>query len=150
MAATWKEQLQDALIKENGQKKGLVLSKKYSESFPQSYFDDFSVQQAISDINHIENLSDKKRLAIHLYFEPHGKENILHLRLFQWQKPIALSDILPMLENLNLRTDSERPYEITVSNHQIFYIDDFSVIYTKCILDLDQIRDLFQESFSHI
>jgi len=150
MALTWKEQLQTKLIQHHGNKKGLALSKNYSHGFPLSYIDDYSVDVAINDINYIEQLSADKPLEIQLYFLPHDTENPLHLRLFQWQKPIPLSDILPMLENLNLRTDNESPHKIILPNDQHVWISDFTVIYTKGIIDIDKIQDLFQDAFTKI
>ncbi|VVC76874.1 NAD-specific glutamate dehydrogenase [Aquicella siphonis] len=150
MTLTWKEQLQDKLIQKHGNKKGTALNNKYSQSFPSSYLDDYQVSMAISDIDNIEKLSAENPLEISFYFAPDNAENPLHLRLFQWQKPIPLSDILPMLENLNLRTDNERPHKVTLSNKQNIWISDFAVIYSKGSLEIDKINELFQEAFTKI
>lgn len=150
MALTWKDQLQSKLIKDNGNKKGLTLSKKYDNSFSQYYLDDCQVEMAATDISLIENLSDKKPLFIRLYYDTRGPEKTLHLRLIQSRKPISLSDTLPMLENLDLRTDSERSYKVTTSDKQTVYISDFTVIYTNGAIDIGKVEHLFQEAFSDI
>src|SRR5437773_1104867 len=108
MPKTWKEALKDKLLKEYGDKKGAVLSKEYIQGFPIGYTDDYTVDTAVNDIHYMLQLSAEKPLDIIFYLTPE-KEYPLHLRLYQWQKPIALSDILPMLENLDLRTFNERP-----------------------------------------
>lgn len=150
MTTSWKEGLKSALIKEYGNKKGPALFKQYGENFPDDYADNYPIERAVSDIHHIEKISDKNPLLIHLYFQPQGKENILHLRLFQQQRPIPLSDILPMLENLDLRTDSESAYELPCQNKSSIYISDFSIIYNRGSIDLDKVMGLFQEAFTHI
>lgn len=150
MTLTWKEQLQDRLIQKYGNKKGTSLNNKYAQSFPSSYIDDYQVSMALSDIDYIEKLSTENPLEISFYFAPDNTENPLHLRLFQWEKPIPLSDILPMLENLNLRTDNERPHKITLKNKQTIWISDFAVIYTKGSLEIDKINELFQEAFTKV
>lgn len=150
MALTWKELLQNKLIQKHGNKKGLELSKKYSQGFPPGYRDEYRPEIAVDDIDYIEQLSTGNPLEISFYFAPDRDEYPLHLRLFQWQKPIPLSDILPMLENLDLRTYKQRPHKITLDNNQYVWISDFSVVYTKSIFEINQVTDLFQEAFTKI
>ena len=149
MALTWKEQLQNRLIQQYGNKKGLALSKKYSHAFSAGYSDEYTVDTAVSDIDYLEQLSPEDTLRISFYYAPE-KEYPLHLRLFQWQKPIPLSDILPMLENLDLRTYSERPHKIMVGKDQPIWISDFAVVYTRSQFEIDKVKLLFQDAFSHV
>ena len=149
MALTWKEQLENKLIQQDGNKTGRALSKKYNFAFPPGYADEYSPDIALSDIEYIEQLSEANTLAIHFYFTPE-KEYPLHLRLFQWENAIPLSDILPMLENLDLRTYNERPHKITLEKNKHIWISDFAVVYTRKAFELDKVKDLFQDAFSHI
>lgn len=149
MTPTWKEQLQEQLIEEYGNKKGLALSKKYISGFPNSYSEDYPVEIAVMDIEYAERLSSKNPLEINFSLSK-DKETPLHLRLFQWQKPLPLSDVLPMLENLDLRTDNERPHKITVDNNQTIWISDFAVMYSRGSFDIDKVKDLFQQAFTKI
>src|SRR5579863_7372566 len=126
MPATWKEQLQKELVREYGQKKGPALYKKYHQAFPLGYSDDYTTEMAVSDIGFIDALSPDNTLMVRFYFAPE-KEYPLHLRLFQWQKPIPLSDVLPMLENLDLRTFNERPHKLTLNPETSIWISDFAV-----------------------
>jgi len=150
MANTWKEQLHNSLVKKYGNKKGPVLSKKYCDSFPHSYIDDSNVDTAINDIDYLEQLSAQKPLELNFYFLPEENVNALHLRLYQWQQPIPLSDVLPMLENLDLRTNNETPHKITLDNNQIIWISDFIVIYSKGTFEIEKTKELFQEAFTAI
>lgn len=150
MAATWKEQLQTKLIQQYGQKKGAALSQKYENSFTQYYIEHCPAEMSVIDINFIENLSDNNRLFIRLYYETVAAEKILHLRLIQLQEPISLSDVLPMLENLDLRTDSERTHKITLNGKQTVFINDFVVLYAHGNINIAKVQDLFQDAFSHI
>lgn len=150
MALTWKEQLQKGLIKQYGQKNGLRLGDKFIPLLPHGYCDDYSVDIARSDIAYLERLSDENPLEINFYFSPDETDPHLHLRLFQWQKPSSLSDILPMLENLDLRTDSERPNKIVLNQNESAWISDFSIAYVKSSFDMARVKDLFQEAFVKI
>lgn len=149
MTITWKEQLQEKLSDYFGDKKGRTLYKKYSDGFQAGYHDEYPIDVAVSDIKQIENLSADHPINVCFYFSPE-KEYPLHLRLFQWQKPIPLFDILPMLENLDLRTYNERPHKIKLKSDETIWISDFAVVYSKSKLEINKIQNLFQEAFTSI
>lgn len=149
MALTWKEQLQQQLIKEYGNKKGETLNQKYTDAFSHGYIDRYPVTVALNDIAKIEKLSDDNPIEVNFYYTADKTGNTLHLRLFQWQKPSPLSDVLPMLENMDLRIDNETPNKITFANEKNVWISDFEIIYFK-ELDIPAITELFDDAFTRI
>lgn len=149
MALSWKEKLENSLSKKYGDKKGQVLAKKYADGFSAGYQVDYSPEVATDDIEHLESLSEKKPLQLNLYYA-NSIEHPLHLRLYQWQKPIPLSDILPMLENFDLRTMNENPYKIITDQQRSLWISDFTVHYINETLDIKKYKALFQDAFVKI
>lgn len=149
MALTWNEQLLNTLINVHGKKKGAELNHKYSQSFPRGYTDEYSVDFAVNDIDYLEKLSENNTLCIDLYYAPEKYEHPLHLRLYQWQNAITLSDVLPMLEHLDLRTYNERPYKIELRMESI-WISDFAIEYTKGGIKVDEVKALLQDAFTTI
>ena len=109
MVNTWINTLQKKLIQKFGNKQGLALGEKYANAFSHSYQEDFSVSAAIKDIQLMEQLSPENPLEIDIYEQHKTNKNRLYLKLLQYSKPIPLSDVLPTLENMDLRTFSERP-----------------------------------------
>ncbi len=150
MALTWKEQLENQLIKQFGNKKGAALNKKFSPAFPHSYMDEYPIETAVADIGYMDQLSESKPLEVSFYFSPEKTEYPLHLRLYQWNKPAALSDILPMLENLDLRIDNETPHKLQISPKQTIWLSDFVIQYNKKPFDIPTISELFQDAFAQI
>lgn len=150
MAQSWKEQLRKELTKQFGAKKGQALDQKYGQGFPPGYNDIYTPAATIADIKEMEQLSDQHALQINFYLAPDSPEHPLRLRLYQWQNPMALSDILPILENFDLRVYSECPYQVITSNNDSIWISDFSVIYNKSKLDLDTLANLFYDAFSKV
>ena len=51
----------------------------------------------------------------------------LHLRLYRRGEPIAMSDLLPLLENFDLRILNERPYRVATADGAVFWIQDLEV-----------------------
>ncbi|MCP0913715.1 MULTISPECIES: NAD-glutamate dehydrogenase [Legionella] len=145
----WTQQLEERLLKQLGKSKGLALSKKYVQKFPAGYRDDFDAIRAEADIAKLETLSENHTLAISLYFKA-GEEGDLHLRLYQWRKPVPLSDVLPMLENFNLRTLAEHPYKIQLEKNKMVWIKDFHLEYKEGKLELEKVKVLFEDAFAKV
>lgn len=149
MGRGWKEELLAKLNQKLGSKKGSSLYEKYSASFPTSYTEDCDIETALADILQMEKLSADHPLEIDLYEANNDSEYPLHMRLFQFQQPIPLSDILPMLEHMDLRTYNEHPYEINLGKNKI-WISDFSVTYPHATIpDIAAVKDLFEDALVH-
>ncbi len=149
MTLNWKEQLQRQLVKKFGTKEGNRLAKKYDDAYPINYCTQNSIETAVNDLSVIEKLSAKDPFRIDLYHHP-TDEFPLHFKLFQYGKPLPLSDILPMIENMDLRTYSECPCEVSFGGEKV-WISDFSVTYSRDeSLDIPKIEHIFEEAFTKV
>jgi glutamate dehydrogenase len=148
MTPNWNESLCHQLIKREGQKRGQSLANTYQSAFPRSYSDDYSVAVALQDIDHIETLSSERPVALQLHYI--GTPKQLHLRLYQWETPIPLSDILPMLENFNLRAYSQDQHLIKPKERPLIWMSDFVLSYNETELALAPVKDLFEAAFIKI
>ncbi len=151
MPASWNEALQKKIINEFGEKKAAFISRKYARAFDAGYAETYPIETAFDDILHIEHLSSHTPLDTYFYYAKEKNDHTLHLRVFQWQEPIPLSDILPMLENLGLRTYKERPSKITLANNEYVWISDYTVVFaTSSEFDLNKVKELFREALKNI
>ncbi len=150
MAMTWKEELKSKLIKQFGDKKGSALDKKYSRAFPATYTDTFITEVALSDISYLEQMSAEKSLMLNFYFSEGNADYPLRLRIFQWQNPAPLSDVLPMLENMDLKTFSENSYTISLDGGKDVWISDLYIKYNRTSFDLAKTRALFEDALINV
>lgn len=150
MTLAWKEDLQKKLIHKYDQKKGSQLSKKYAHAFSNSYMDYYSPEVAQKDIKHMELLGEENQIETRFYVNHSKNDHPLHLKLYQWQDPIPLSDVLPMLENMGLRTLNERQTRIKLRQHHQIFISDFAVTCTNEKLQVQSIQELFDDAFTHV
>lgn len=135
--------LEKLLIQQFGEEKGLTLFHTYHEAFSTSYREDNPIEVAVDDIQRIENLNLTNPLDVNFY----QIGSTLHLRLFQYDKPIPLHDVLPMLENMGLRTLNEKTYEVVLP-HLTNWISDFNVSYNQQNnIDSAAVKDLFKDAF---
>lgn len=153
----WSERIRTAMEVagiENSQEIA-AMSQKYGQAFPAAYRETYLPKQSIHDIRKIENVLKTDAIDLDLYrpWDIDDPQQV-RLKIFSPNKPITLSDILPMLENMGLRVISELPFDIQPARvrHKIF-IHDF-VLETPAAQDLlkniAKIKPLFEEAFARI
>lgn len=148
---TWQDALHDALLEYFGEAKGVDLNNKYYHAFNAGYMEHYSARTAVYDIEHMEELNDESELGMSFYQPLEQYHNRLCFKLFGMNDPIPLSDVLPILENLGFRVIAEHSHEVTLSEEQKIWINEFDMILTAVeILDVDKVRDIFQEAFSKV
>lgn len=152
MAHSWVDELESQIRKNYADERSNQLCAKYRNAFPAGYRDDFTAQDAVADINYIEKVSSNNSLELSLYrLAGQAKLEIVRFKLFQLGVPIALSDVLPILENLGLKVWEERPHQITFADGSIIWASEFSMQLTDGgILDISQVKSLFLESFRFV
>jgi glutamate dehydrogenase len=88
----------------------------------------YTGEQAVYDINKIEQVLKDGQLELDLCKTDNCEKNKLRLKIYNRKSPVILSDILPILENMGLLVESERPFKILPKNTEdIIWIHDFLV-----------------------
>jgi glutamate dehydrogenase len=148
----WTDDLREALLDHCGEERGLGLYRRYGGGFRAAYSEHYVPRIAVHDIEQMETLTDEEHsLAMSLYRPLEAPEGVLQFKMFRCERPISLSDALPMLENMGLRVEEERPSEIHRADDTCVWMHDFSMRFGgKGELDLDEVRDKFQETFARI
>ncbi|MDT8410292.1 MAG: NAD-glutamate dehydrogenase [Wenzhouxiangellaceae bacterium] len=148
---SWDDELGEILVRRCGEEKGLELLRRFGRAFPLSYQGDVAPHVASFDVLAAAGLRDIHDLGMSLYKPRRRAQGILRFKLFKYDQPIPLSDVLPMLENLGMRIVSERPYELILGDGNRIWIQDFDMqppVSSEVHLDL--VRDQFQEAFEQI
>ncbi|MDJ0833539.1 MAG: NAD-glutamate dehydrogenase [Gammaproteobacteria bacterium] len=149
---SWSDDLHDALIEGFGEEQGMRLFRRYGDAFKAEYCEQYTVRTAVEDIRHMEDLDDgDPALAMSLYRPLEAPESLVRFKLFNLNKPVSLSDALPMLENMGLRVEEEHPSRILRSDAPFVWLHDFSMSFQgDWKIDLDDIRDKFQDAFLQV
>jgi len=150
-AKSWKDNLSDALKAEFGEEEGLALSARYNESFPASYEEETNNITAVNDIKHMEELSDENKLSMMLYHPQEESSDRLRFKLYNLDEPSALSDVLPMLENMGCNVIGETPYRVRSKLGRTRWIMDFSLaVEALNSKEFEDVKDKFQETFAQV
>lgn len=147
----WNDDLRDHLTEYYGEAQGIGYYSKYKNAFSTSYREVYTPRTVIYDISHIEKLNSEHVLEMslhHTYDDYRGK---LQLKLFNFISSSPLSDALPLLENMGLRVLDEQPSAVHFEDGQVVWVNDFQMVPRENIeINIDEIRDSFQEAFSRI
>jgi glutamate dehydrogenase len=148
---SWSDELHALLLEQHGEEQGNRLFARYGDAVPAAYRDDFPARNAVYDIQRIEDLDERGGLNMNLYRPLEATSELLRFKLFFAERPLPLSDAVPMLEDMGVEVVEERPYEIRRPGTDPVWIHDFGMTYARDReLDLGKVRDVFQEAFAAV
>lgn len=132
VAQRWTDYLQEVLNERWGEEVGTNLFRKYNRSFSQSYRQYFDPRFAVTDVEKIELLPESNNIQFNFYRIAEDPDNVIRLKIYTSNQTIALSDCLPMLENMGLRVIEEFAFDViteegkTKTKHVIhdFFLED--------------------------
>src|SRR6185437_6430177 len=87
-------------------------SRKWRDWFPTVYRDTYDAAQAKADVEPLQAALEGRDFGVRVGRRASMPPHRFTVRLFQPRKAIALSDILPLAENLGLRVLSEAPFRL--------------------------------------
>ncbi len=147
---TWSDRLRDAL--RNGlenEERAARLADRYAEAFSLAYQAEVDTAEAIVDLEQIEAIpADSEVPGLRLRAGSGGARGTLVLRLYRRGEPLAMSDILPLLENFGLRILNEQPYRVATPDGKVCWIQDVEVVHAAGrSLAPSAIDERFREAF---
>ena len=113
MCRTWRDRLRDSLSSVYGEASALSLLRRYGDAFPVSYREAIEPSLAVSDIALMERGKAAPTSTLTVDLSAPDESGLLHLKLFQLDRPITLSEALPLIENMGLKIEyMGGPYEV--------------------------------------
>ncbi len=149
-ARSWIDRLRDVLVETHGEDQGTLLWRAYGRAFPASYQERHGPQVAVFDIDRLEATLTSRELGMSLYRPVEAGDSEARLKLYLAGRPLPLSDVLPVLENLGLRVISEEPHAVR-PNGKVAWLHDFGLESADgAAIDITALRDRFHEAFRRI
>ncbi|WP_143498431.1 NAD-glutamate dehydrogenase domain-containing protein, partial [Pseudomonas sp. Irchel s3b5] len=150
---SWQDDYAALTVESFGEAQGTNVLADFPKGFPAGYRERFAAHSAVVDMQHLLCLSDKKPLVMSFYqpLAQFSGQRELHCKLYHADTPLALSDVLPILENLGLRVLGEFPYHLRHNSGREFWIHDFAFTAAEGLdLDIQRLNDTLQDAFVHI
>ena len=149
---SWSDLLEDVLVAEHGEQLGIRRLRRFEHAFPPSYQRHFDSKSAVFDIERIEEAISSEDLAMNLYRPAGAPAELLHFKIYILDKPVPLSDVLPMLENMGLKVIGEVPYDIEMPDRERpIWMHDFDMVAEgSAAIDLESNREAFHDAFARV
>jgi glutamate dehydrogenase len=122
---SWTDGLCEALV--TGRGRGSALFARYRDAFPIDYREVYPPATALTDIGVIEALTPERPLGVELYREDGGSLRSAGLKVFSHNRPIPLSERVPVLENMGFRVVDERTYHIQPKESDEVWFHDMTL-----------------------
>ncbi|WP_026986692.1 NAD-glutamate dehydrogenase [Fodinicurvata fenggangensis] len=155
-ARSWVDSLERCLVEHYGEQRGHSLLRRYGRAFSNAYKEQFTEEQALKDVQLMEKLDDGHAIEMDLYRPADSDAEQLNFKVFVPERPVHLSDVMPMLENMGLRVIGEVPYVLKLDDEQKkikeapdeIWIHDFELErQSSSELDVEKFREAFHEVF---
>ncbi|MCW2814259.1 MAG: gdhB 2, partial [Nocardioides sp.] len=140
---SWRDDFTTAVIAEYGEEVGAILGRRYLDSFPEAYKEDFAPRTASVDLGRLEGIPGDEGIDHSLYQDLDAGAGEARLKLFRIGAPLSLSQILPMLSSMGVEVVDERPYTLTGLERQS-HVYEFGLRYAGTLPE--EARGLFQDA----
>ena len=140
---SWSDDFTTAVLAEYGEEAGSILGRRYVDSFPEAYKEDFAPRTASVDLGRLENIPGEAGLDHSLYQPVDAGRGEARLKLYRIGPSLSLSQILPMLSSMGVEVVDERPYGL-VGLERPSYVYEFGLRYPVELPD--EARVLFQDA----
>ena len=122
--------------------------RRSATSSPPPTRDDFAVTTALEDLATLRGLAPRGDLALTTYRPRGAGGDALRARLLSTGTPVALSDLVPALEDLGVRVADERPHRVQLPDRPPAWVYDLGLrLPPEVDADAPGLRDRFHEAF---
>ncbi len=147
---TWEDHLHSALVENHGEEKGASLFKAYQHAFSSAYKEHFDARAAVFDIETMRKIDSPESLGMSFYQPVGSEKHEFRFKVFQRNKTLELSEVIPVLERMGMRVIGEHPYLIDLGEER-YWMHDFELVYDlPADVDIQSARFLFQEAFAAV
>ncbi len=152
LARGWNDKLFESLKTRFDPVRAMACLEDYRDGFSSAYQYDFPINQAVLDIQILAQIPED---GIQATLTPVTRQEAdindrkrASFKLYSRQSATALSDILPILENMGIIIHSGRPYRIHKASGEEFRILDFDISRMDQVeFDLKNNSGLFESAF---
>jgi glutamate dehydrogenase len=108
---SWEDGFSAELKRQSGSGRAQILAPRYRAAFPPAYRSAYAPQAAVADLRTIEGLSNANPRGVSFYAR--GADAGVGLKIWSHAQPVALTERVPVLENMGFRVVDEQTYEIS-------------------------------------
>jgi glutamate dehydrogenase len=111
LARTWEDDF-ETHVRRTGSDAIRMRAQVYENAFAAGYRERYDPEEGLKDVIKIEGLGAENEIAVRAYRNGADADNVLRLKIYRLARPIALSRVMPVLENMGLHVIQEVGYPV--------------------------------------
>ncbi len=145
----WHDALREILVQKHGDDAGTQLAMRYGRLLPVGYIEEVTPMVAANDVELAAQVQNPEDIRLTLYASHRDPER-LHFKVFRMGGDIALSEVIPLLENLGVKVLTEQLYTLDAPTGEL-YIQDITVRPSvRSDFAVEQVRQAFETAFERV
>ena len=151
-AISWNDRLEITLREHHDEIEAMRLHRRYCNAFSSAYREHYTARVAAADIDFIEGQLPEEAPVMSFYRHTMSDDGTVNFKLYAQHRQVSLSDVIPVIENMGLRVESERPFEIKRHDVPSVWMHEFTVQQTGTVgnEEGDDTAKRVQTAFDHI
>lgn len=150
-ARSWVDDFKSRVTQVYEEVEGAQIYRRYRDGFSRPYQDRFQIQDAIDDLPELEKVVASGELSIRVYPHLIQSDERIKIKIYSPNVQLALSDVLPILENLGVRVVSEIPFRVNPAEYEgAVWIHDFELELPHKIANIKAFHTNFAETFMRV
>lgn len=142
----WSDDLLDAMRASHGGATPTALFTKYERAFGSGYKEDTPLEGTLQDIKCLEQLT-KSNTILRAYRAKDDGDEVVRLKIYRRNGPLALSKLIPTIENLGLDVVQESGHQVTPQGDDQMWIHDFHTVQSKGLaVALEEVKETFEDT----
>jgi glutamate dehydrogenase len=121
---TWSDGLDEALALTYAPDDARGLFARYARAFSEGFHEDYPPSIAAGDIRTVEGLSEQHPLAVDFHHRDAEEPQNVGLKIWSLDRPLPLSERVPVLENMGFAVVDERTYHVAPEGHAPVWFHD--------------------------
>lgn len=147
----WQDALREALVAQFDEEKGIALYHRYAEAFQGDYTNTHTAQSAAFDIRRAEACLKQDGLSLEIFRRDGEDPDWVHVKCYSTHVDSALSEILPLLDQMGATIIDVTPYDITPKNAPAILLRDFTLrIPPVATMDLSAERERIETAMTAV
>jgi glutamate dehydrogenase len=129
LTSFWNDSLREHLLETQGEKQGELDFRVFRDAFPKNYCNYYHAREAVEDIQKIRTLEQGVDPSVRLMVEENLGAGRFRVKMFTSNQSAALSDMLPILENMGCRVLDVHPFDLTPNwdHDEAIILKDFAL-----------------------
>jgi glutamate dehydrogenase len=149
----WADALYEALEQRWGEEVAETMLHTFAGAFPKAYIGDHDANAAVYDIQKISDVMQSGKASLEIFRSKGDADGIVHLKWYNPQMQVPLSDVLPILENMGFKAIDEQPYPVRPVNAkmEVIWIRDLTLSADPALVaDIGAVKPIFEEALARI